>query len=532
MFDIVIEKGKVADGEGKPLFAADVGVRGKKIAEIGNLKSASAKRRLDATGMIVAPGFIDMHTHSDFSLLAHGAADSQLLQGVTFEVVGNCGSSCAPVPPRALAAKNLTICRDKRTKIDWKSFAEYLQRLSRANPGVNVASFAGHNTLRQCVMRGEPRPATDDETAQMARLLDECLEQGAIGFTTGLEYNPGKAARAEEVVELCKVAARRSALYATHVRNRDLYYEMAFGEALAAARISGARLQISHVVPKFGAPQHAMRHTLEMIYWSRREGADVACDMIPHNWGPTLVSSVLPLWAFSGGVGQLLRRLADARMREKMRHNPMPIWLLVSSKRWRDIVLYNSGQNPELVGMRMADIAHKRGKKDVMDVIFDLLLEEGENMLNLTWAGRNFAEVDNRAVLVEDSCGVISDGVTTTKPEQAWSPSVCGWSARFLQRYVREAKLMTLAEGVRRLTGLPAQRLGLAGRGRIAKRCFADIVVFSYNSLRDRSTLKNPGRAPVGIEHVLVNGKVAVFQRKRTGENAGMVVGGKSGGER
>ena len=527
MLDLIIENGRVADGSGRAAFAADVGVRGDKIAAVGNLGKARARARLDAAGMVVAPGFIDIHTHSDFSLLARGDAESQMLQGVTFEVVGNCGHSCAPIG-RTENPRKLTLGCDASLEIDWDDFDGYLSRLEETELGVNVASFVGHCTLRHAVMRGAPRPADDVEVEAMKHRLEESLEQGAIGFSTGLEYNPGKAARSEEIAELCKVVGARRGLYATHVRNRDLFYETGFGEALACARAAGARLQISHVVTKFGAPRHAMEHTMEMIDWSKREGLDVAFDMIPHNWSPTMVSSMLPIWAFEGGVKQLLKRLKSPKEREKMRHNPMPIWQLVPARRWRDILIFNSPANPDLGGMTLAEIAGRRGKEDVTDMLFDLLLEEGENLMNLTWIGRNFSEADNRTALMESDCGVISDGITVTgdDPGRVFSPSVCGWAARFLQRYVRDMKMMSLEDGVRRLTGLPASRLGVRDRGIIAKGRCADITVFAYETLRDRSTLKHPERHPAGIQHVLVNGKLAVRDGKRTGVNNGRVLRG------
>ena len=523
MFDTIIEKGLVVDGGGKAARHADIGVRGDKIATIGNLQNAKSNERINAEGLVVAPGFVDIHTHSDFSLLAHGSAESQVMQGVTFEVVGNCGHSCAPVG-RAESPKDLTLGHEESIHIDWSTMDGYLSRLEKCDIGVNVASFVGHSTLRHAVMRGEPRPATDDETAAMHKLLDESIEQGAIGFSTGLEYNPGKAARAEEITELCKAASKRGALYTTHVRNRDLYYEMAFGEALACARISGARLQISHIVTKYGAPRHAMAHTMEMVDWSKRDGLDVAFDMIPHIWSPTRVAAMLPLWAFDGGINQLRKRLRRVKDREAMRFNPMPIWQLVPAGRWRDIFIFSSGKNPHYAGMSLAEVAKQRGKKDVMDMIFDLLAEEGENILDLTWIGRNFTEEDNKTVLPEPDCVIISDGITTTRKERLLSPSVYGWSARFLQRYVRDMKLMTLEEGVRRLTQLPASRLGIKNRGKLSKGCFADITVFSYQKLRDRTTVKNPGRFPVGIRHVLVNGQLAVKNGKRTSSNNGRVI--------
>lgn len=525
MLDIIIENGRVADGTGAEIFAADIGVSGDKITAIGDLKKVPARERLDASGMIVSPGFVDIHTHSDFSLLAYGSAESQAMQGVTFEVVGNCGHSCAPVG-KTRDPKNLTIGYDSSIKINWRTFDGYLSRLEKTKLGVNVASFVGHGTLRHAVMRGEPRPSTDSETAAMRKLLETSLEQGALGFTTGLEYNPGKAARSEEIAELCKVASRRNALYATHVRNRDVFYEAGFGEALACARVSGARLQISHIVTKFGAPRHAMEHTLEMVDWSKREGMDVGFDMIPHNWSPTMVCAMLPIWAFEGGIGKLLQRLKSRKEREKMRYNPMPIWQLVPAGRWRDILIFNSPRNPSLNSVTLAEIAKRRGKKDVMDVLFDLMLEEGEQLMELAWIGRNFAEADNKTVLAESDCVVISDGITVTGEDRSkiFSPSVCGWSTRFLQRYVRDMNLMTLEEGVRRMTGLPASRLGIKNRGILAKKCFADITVFSYEKLRDRSTVKNPARHPAGIYHVLVNGQFSVKNGKRTGINNGRVV--------
>ncbi len=529
MFDVVLMGGLIVDGSGQPGYEADVGIEGDTVTAIGNLASAECRRRIDAGGSIVSPGFIDLHTHSDFTLLVDGKAESQVHQGVTFEAIGNCGHSCAPVIGDPDILKRSIVGHHSSVPITWRSFADYLDHLESRPLGVNVAAYVGHGPLRIGVLRGQQRPATMDETRQMARLLEQSLEEGAIGFSTGLEYSPGNACRTEEILDLCKVTARKNKVYATHVRNRDYFYEQGIGEALSVARLSGVQTQISHITPKFGAPPEATAHTLEMVQWTRDQGIDVGFDAIPHEWGPTLLSAVLPPWAFEGGIEQIRARLRDPETRALIKQNPLTIWKLVPAQRWSQLILFASEANKALVGLSFEEIARMRDC-DPYDAILDLLLEEGENLYNATWVGHILTEADLTLTMAHPDCAIMSDTIALAPygelADMKFSPSSYGWVAKWLGQYVRDKKIVPLEDAVRKITSLPARRLGLKKRGHLRVGSYADITVFDPDRIEDKSTIARPNVYPVGIEHVMVNGQLAVEAGERMPVNAGRVIRG------
>ncbi len=529
MLTTVIGNADLYDGTARAPRAADVLVIGERIAAIGApgaMAALACDERIDATSLALCPGFIDLHTHSDATLLVDGGADSELLQGVTTEVIGNCGHSCAPLA-HGDDLRQLALGTQRDLAADWTGFDGYLTRLQASRPGTNVAALCGHGALRFCAGCGAPRAAAADEVRAMQRLLEESLDAGAWGFSTGLEYAPGSSATAEEIEALCRTTAQRGAIYATHVRNRDLHYESGVGEALAAARRSGVRTQLSHLQPKFGAPARAAEHCIEMIAQARVDGANVGYDVIPHTWGPTMMASVLPAAAFAGGLGELLGRLGDPRERAALKNNPRPLWQLVAQGRWDDIVLFHCESAPELIGLTMSVIGRRRGV-DPHDAALDLLRDEGDALYGASWVGNNFLESDVALLLGQAGAGVISDAVSTAGggPLGAlrWSPSSHGWSARFLCHYAHDLGLMSRAEAVNRLTGLPAERLGLADRGCVRGGAAADLVLLDFDALTDRSDLTHPNRSPGGIRHVMVNGNWAVRDGVRTGARSGRVL--------
>lgn len=524
--DLLLTCATLVDGTGAPARRADVAVLDDRILAIGDLSAMQARETLDLGGLVLAPGFIDIHTHSDFSLLVDGGADSQIRQGVTTEVVGNCGHSCAPACSAARLSKHV-FGYHPSVAITWTTFAGYLDRLTEARTAVNVAALVGHGALRLSAMEEPQRPSSDDERQRLRSLLEEALEAGAYGFTTGLEYAPGNAADPSEVVELCRVTARHGALYATHVRNRDYWYEMGLGEALATARQTGARLQVSHITPKYGAPPEAAEHMLDMVRWTRETGIDVAFDVIPHNYGPTTMSSLIPPWAFEGGIDRVLARLRDGEARDRIKANPEPMWKLVKDRRWDSIVLFHSEENPALVGMSFDEIGAERGV-DPYDAALDLLAEEGDGMFGLTWLARQFSDADQNLLMRDPLCGIISDTITLSDSgplaRLRWSPSTWGWTARFIDDFARQRDLLPLVEAVRRLTSLAADRLAIKGRGRLEPGAFADLVVLDPDALRDRTSLAEPKRPPAGIVHVLVNGAFALRHGERTTTRSGRVL--------
>ena len=519
MFDILIHGGSVIDGTGSPAVAADVGINADRIVAVGPLGQAAAAMTLDASGLTVAPGFIDMHTHSDFTLLVDGSADSQVCQGVTTEVIGQCGFSAAPMGATA-DASHLIGHVQAGVALDWRSFGSYLERLQQARPALNVAAFVGHGAIR--------RAAGDAaDTASLVRLAEQAFDDGAFGLSTGLEYWPGNMAAPDEIDAMAQVAARRGGLYATHVRNRDVQIEQGLAEALRTARRSRARLQISHIQPKYGAPPAAMAAALQTIDRARRDGIDVAFDVIPHDWAHTVVVSALPAWAREGGTAATLARLRDPQQREHMKHNPQPIWRLVTDRQWQRIVLLRSVAHPELVGLDFAHIGGLRGC-DPHDAVFDLLHDEGEGMAQLMWTSRNFDDADICLCLQHAQCSVMSDtlAVSDQGPLQGviGSLSGYGWVARLLGGYAGARGVLSLPDAVHRITGRPAVRLGLTGRGSLRGGDFADLVVFNPSQVQDRATIAAPAVHPLGFVHVLVNGSAVLRDGQRCNARPGRVL--------
>lgn len=527
MLDVVIRNGVLYDGSGDSPFKADIGVKDGRIVEIG-MVAGDADHVLEAAGLAVSPGFVDLHTHSDFTLAANGRAESQVHQGVTTEVVGQCGISCAPARTKADIALMAPGFIHGAVEADWRSFGEYLDHLDKTPLGVNVAAFVGHGTIHRAIVGDALRPADVDEMDSMVALLEESLEGGAYGFSTGLEYWPGSLASPDQLADLAKVAARHDVLYATHVRNRDLFYDLGFGEALATARAAGARLQISHIQPKFGAPDFAMQHAIDMCAQARGHGVDVAFDVIPHDWSHTRVMAILPQWAQDGGVEKVRERLKDHDTRERIKRNPRPMWRLVNSDGWDRIVLMQSEANHDLVGMTFDDIGRRRNTHPY-DAVLDLLLEEeGDQMNHLMWTSQSFDNGDIELALQQAECAVISD-------TQALAPYGClkhhigslsgyGWAARFLAYYVRDREILTLEEGIRRITSLPAQRMGISDRGILKPGTCADITVFDATDIESHASVETPRKYATGIAHVLVNGTISMRDGYRTDSNSGRVL--------
>ena len=528
MFDLILKGGEVFDGTGAKGFTGDVGIKDGMITEVApDIPTEGAAEVIDVSGLVVSPGFIDMHTHSDFTLIADGRAESQVHQGVTTEVIGQCGISCAPVLSHDNIKKVSPWYTDKAKHKNWLGFGEYLDALDESSLGVNVMAFVGHGTIHRAVMGDELDPGDTEDIAKMAKLVEQCIEEGAGGFSSGLEYFPGILSAPDHLVPMCEVAAKHGRLYATHVRNRDTQYDLGFAEAIATARQSGAKLQISHIQPKFGAPDYAMNHTLEMIELARRHDVDIAFDVIPHDWNHTLMAAILPKWAQAGGIDDVMKRLADPELREKIKANPKPMWLIVKAEKWEDIVLLNATVNKDLVGADFAEIGRMRNCHPY-DAILDILLEEGDHMMACMWSSKSFRDEDVDLCLEQPECAVISDTVAIANDgilkDHLGSLTGYGWAARFLQYYVRDRQILSLAEGLRKITSIPAERLGLPNRGMIKAGFHADICVFDAANIASNATAKHPRRYASGIAHVLVNGKLSMRNGERTDINGGCVL--------
>tara|TARA_B110000014_G_scaffold262764_1_gene257529 strand:+ start:359 stop:1954 length:1596 start_codon:yes stop_codon:yes gene_type:complete len=527
MFDIILKNGQIFDGDGKTPITTDLGIKDNIISEIGKIESDKGKDVINVDGLAVSPGFVDMHTHSDFTLMVNGRAESQVHQGVTTEVVGQCGISCAPVnSDKDIKQMAIGYCENSH-KLGWRSFKDYLTSLEKNKLGVNVAAFVGHGAVHNNVLGNELRAPNNDEIIKMCKIIEESLDEGAAGFSSGLEYWPGNLATSQDLVSMCEKVAKKNKIYATHVRNRDNHYDLGFTEALTTARQSGVKLQISHIQPKYGAPEYAVEHTLKMIETFRKLGVDVAFDIIPHTWNHTRILSILPQWAQEGGASSVIDRLKNMDARKKIRNNPQPMWLLVRDNKWDDIVLIHSNKNSNLIGMTFTEIGRSRGV-DPYDAAFDLLIEEGEEMGSLLWSSKAFREDDIIMCLQQPECAVISD-TTALAPYGALKNNIgsisgYGWAARFFQDYVNDKKILSLTEAIRRITSLPAERLGLIKRGKLKKSFYADVCVFDPQKIKNNCDLKNLKTYPSGIEYVIVNGVFAVKKGNRTKFDGGQVL--------
>ena len=376
----------MVDGSGSIPRRTDIGIRDGRIAAIDLPKDVPAGTSIDADGLYVAPGFIDLHSHSDFTLLLDGRAESFIRQGVTTEVIGNCGMSCAPLAHPA-DLKRSVFGYLEPFSARWSSMAEYLAELESVGPGINVAPLAGHAAIRSSVMGFEKRQASARERMQMKALLRDCLEEGAWGLSSGLEYFPGSSASTEEIADLCGVVSGCGGMYATHVRNRDEHYQAGFQEAFDAAWKTSVRLQVSHIVPKYGAPADAAAWTLDRLR-SYSGQLDIGCDVIPYEWGPTTMTVLLPAELLRQEIPAIVRTLRDERGRRAIREQRQHFWLLVRDERWDLIKLYHSRKFPELIGKNAFEIADAL-QATPFDALLEILAEEGEQMFGVLMMERS-----------------------------------------------------------------------------------------------------------------------------------------------
>jgi N-acyl-D-amino-acid deacylase len=503
-FDLLIAGGRVCDGTGAPARRADVGVRGDRIAAIGDLAGAQASRTVDAAGRLVAPGFIDIHSHSDESVLLEPRLLSTLHQGVTTVVAGNCGSSSAPAIGLGADEVDRRLARHAMART-WTSFDEYLAAVERARPAINFCSLVGHGRLRQAVIGGARRAPSGGELSAMRALLASSLEEGAVGLASGLIYPPSSYADGEELTALGAVVARYGGLYASHVRNEGSRLVEAVEEGIAVGRRSGARVQLSHHKAAGRRNWGRVTMTLDIIARARDEGVDVAADQYPYTASSTGLAVVVPDWAHEGGTDALLERLRDPEMRRRIEADETE-----TERSWEAIVIARARRHPDLVGRSIAEVAADRGLAPLAAAC-DLLLEEDgavpivihsmceEDVRTVLGAGFVCVGSDSSAVAVD---GPLSEG----QPH----PRAYGCFPRVLGRYVRELGVLPAEEAIRKMTSLTATRLGLRARGEVREGWFADLVVFDPDRVADAATFERPHRYAVGIEAVIVNGAVTL----------------------
>jgi N-acyl-D-amino-acid deacylase len=512
VLDLVLEKGRLVDGTGNPWFFGDVGIKDGNIVEVGRVGRRGLET-IDAGGQVVSPGFIDGHCHSDLMVLDDPGSEIKLQQGVTTEVVGNCGMTPAPFAPR-----NLDLLRTYvepvlgKTKQEWRweSVEQYFDALMEAGSSENVATYVGHGTLRIAVMGFENRPASGEELNRMKGLLEEALQAGAIGLSLGLMYAPGSYTPREELAELCSLLSRYGGLLATHIRGEGNSLIPSIEEVIWIAERSGVPLQISHLKAAGGCNWGSVTRAMELIEEARSRGLDVTCDVYPYTAGSTSLNTLLPPWALEGGVSQTLERLGDPasrrRIKAELRQEREDWDNLVASTGWDSVYIssLSKDQDSNLAGKDILEASESRGV-DPENCMMDLLLEQ-EGKVSIVFF--HMAGSDVEQVIGWERSLIASDSLhdQAEKPH----PRLYGTFPHVLARYVREKKLLTLEEAVRKMTSFPARRFKLGKRGLIAPGYVADLVVFDPEKIVDKATYEDPKHFPEGISHVLVNGAKAV----------------------
>lgn len=522
--DLVITGGTVVDGSGRPGQAAAVAVTADRIVYVGP-EPPLATRRLDALGMVVSPGFVDIHGHSDFTLLIDPRAASKVTQGVTTELVGNCGGWAIPLLNAAREVAEAG-CRRYGAEdiLTWTTAAEYRAELERARPALNVAFLVGHGTLRAAVMSFDDRAPGSDELERMGELLREALEAGAFGLSTGLYYAPGSYADADEVTALCRMVAARGGIHASHLRDEDSYSVgllAALDEVLAIGRAAGVRTQVSHLKALGPGVWGQAPELLRRLECARRCGLDVACDQYPYvATGSSITGALIPRWAQEGGREALLARLSDPERR----------WELLVAVRANlarrggaeRLLIAGYPPRPEFEGALLSAVAGALGL-EAAEAALELLSAADASLCTFV-----LAESDVDAIMPAAGVAVASDGyalaVDGPLAVGAPHPRSFGTFPRVLGRYVRERGLLRLEQAIHRMTGLPAGRLRLHDRGLLRPGFFADVVVFDPEQISDRSEFGRPFRYAQGIRWVLVNGEPVVAEGELTGVRAGRVL--------
>lgn len=522
MYDFLFKDVRIVDGTGAPWFAGEVAVKDGVIAAVGKDLPGAAVRVIRGHGLILSPGFIDSHSHSDTNWFIDNRGESKLRQGVTTEVTGQCGSSPAPITPKRLAGQT-TSTTDEGTPVTWRTYGEYLDALDRAGVGINIVPLVGHGALRSSAMGYDSRPPTAPEMAKMKKLLVEALEAGAFGFSSGLIYPPSSYSDTAELVELAKVMAPYGGIYETHMRNEGTGLLKSVEEAVTIGREGGVPVEISHHKASGEPAWGLVKDSLAMIEQAREEGVDVTCDQYPYVASATSLTSIIPGWAHEGGPKALLARLRDAETSKKLKetvakNNEGGGWskLLVTSVR--------SERNAFAMGKRIPEIAAIWRIPEV-EAAWRLLTEEE---LEVGQARFGMCEEDVKMVMAHPCVMVGSDsGCTAVDGPLAKGhphPRAFGTFPRVLGHYAREEKVLALEQAVRKMTGMAAWRVKLWDRGLIRPGMKADLTLFNPDTVRDEATFEDPVKYPTGIEFVMVNGVPAIESGANTGRIAGRVL--------
>jgi len=530
-FDIIIANGRVIDGSGSPWIAADVGIRAGRIAAIGKLDTAHAKRRIDAGGKVVAPGFIDMLGQSELTILVDPRLPSKIYQGITTEITGE-GRSIAPLSGAALTGQE-PLFEHYGIKPDWRTLGEYFARLERQRIGINLGTYVGATGLREIIIGEENHPATGADLAKMRALVAAAMRDGAMGVSTSLEYTPAPFASTEELIALATEAAHYGGIYATHMRSEGDGIGKALDETFRIAREAKIPVEIWHIKVSGKANWGRMGDVVKRIEAARASGLDIAADTYAYTAWANEMSAFVPPWAHEGGDAKLVERLKDPALRARIRKD-METASEDWDNEWSEIdsaaaITIGVVKNPALLplqGQTVAAIATARGK-DPLDTLLDILVEDG----GFTYCAVFGMNEEDIVLALQQPWTSFDNDSSGTSPEGPLAaehphPRAYGTFPRVLRKYVREEHRLTLEDAIRKFTSLPAGRLRLADRGLLKRGFAADIVVFDPSTVADRATFAEPNQLAVGMQWVFVNGVAVIADGAMTGARPGHVLRG------
>jgi N-acyl-D-aspartate/D-glutamate deacylase len=527
-YDLLIRNGTIVDGSGNPWFVGDVAVRGDRIVAVGRVPKGEAKREIDAKGLIVAPGFIDMHSHSDYVLLEDGHAQSKIRQGVTTEVLGE-GRSAGPLKGKLTPRKY-----DVRGKpMTWETLGGYFETLEKAGVSVNVASYVGLDNIWQGAMGNSFDRPTAAQQEEMKKLLDEAMQDGAFGLSSLLAMPPGSLAETDDIVELCKVVAKYHGLFSTHNRNEGTGVMDAVKEAITIGEKAGVPVDVIHLKIADQKLWGRMNEVVALIDDARKRGVNVQANVYPYTRGNNDLASIIPPWAHEGGNAKLLERLKDAKDRERMKKDikeGLPGWYnhyTAVGGDWSRMLVSGKGTYEGLTMDRvmMLKKKDKNPLPDDLDVLFDLLIEQGGSIPTVY---AHHTEKDMQLALVQPWCSIGSDGsafaIEGALRRGNPHPRNFGTFPRVLGVYVRELKVLRLEDAIRKMTSLNAAKLGIEDRGLLRPGNYADITIFDAEHVADKATYEKPFQYSEGIEYVIVNGQMVLERGKHTDAMPGKVL--------
>ncbi len=534
-YNIVLKNAYIADGSGTPLYRADIGITGDTITSIGEIPGSKADKVIDCSGLVVSPGFIDMHSHSDMTLLVMPESLSKIMQGVTTEVVGNCGISPGPVEKTRLSLlkeyiNSFFASLGDRLPWSWKSLNEYYVFLEQNGIAVNIVPLVGHGSLRIAVMGVEDRSPSRDELDEMIALLEEEVKDASWGMSTGLVYPPGIYSDTSELIELSSAMRRYNGLYFSHIRNEGDLVAEAIREAIEIGAKSSVAVEISHLKIMGRNNWGRSREISRLIEDARENGVNVDADMYPYTAGQTGLYALLPPWAQEGGINEMLARISRPEYREKI----IDAWKTRGKERWQNwvyeigwsniILAYTASEKYKVYeGKSFEEISRATGT-DPYQLAFDILLDsEGSTSIILFYG----SESDLEYFLTRPWTTIGSDHVGLRPDAEIGSaqhPRAYGTFPRILARYVREKGVLGLTDAVRKMTFQAARKLGLRDRGLVYPGFKADLVVFDMHEIADQASYKEPHRFPKGIKYVIVNGRIVVENGEYNGEKPGRVL--------